>query len=89
MPPFATDTDKIAPFMSRSINDPQRRRNRQTPTGNNSFESSEQHAATDSSTNTEERPNQPRQGFGHPQVQIQEITSRHRTTPPTLWPVDV
>ena len=42
--------------------------NRQTPTDNSSFESSERHAAADSSTNTEEPPDQPRQGFGHPRV---------------------
>ena len=66
MPPFETDTDKIALFTLDQR--PQLRRNRQTPTGNNSFESSERHAATDSSTNTDERPNQPRQGFGHPRV---------------------
>ena len=51
---------------SRASSSPQRRRNRQTPTGTSSFELSERHAAEASSTNTEEPPDQPRQGFGHP-----------------------
>ena len=64
-PATSTTTTPTGPT-ARSINDPQRRPNRQTPTDNSSFESSQRHAAADSSTNTEEPPDQPRQGFGHP-----------------------
>ena len=51
---------------ARSINDPQRRRNRRTPTDNSRFESFERHAAAASSTNTGKPPDQPRHDVGHP-----------------------
>ncbi len=54
-------------FTGQTNQRPQRRPNRRTPTGDNSFESSERPAAADSSTNIDESPDQPRQSFGHPQ----------------------
>ena len=54
---------------ARSTNDPQHHTARRAPTPQRLSESPTRHDATDSSTSTDMRPDQPRHNFGHPQAQ--------------------
>ena len=66
---------------ARSINDPQHHAARRAPTPQRLPEPPTRHDATDSSTSTDMRPEQPRHNFGHPQGHSRSGGIRRGTAP--------